>query len=50
MLVHQPFGAYVDLLIKKVSDWPNLEKNKAIQERGSLTKLINNMIMYNVKK
>jgi len=46
MLVHQPFGAYVDLLVKKVSDWPDLERNKAIQERGSLGKLINNMIIF----
>jgi len=49
MFVHQLFGAHVDLLVKKVSDWPNLDKNKAIQERGSL-KLINNMITYNVEK
>jgi len=33
MLVHQLFGAYVDLLVKKVNDRPDLDKNKAMQER-----------------
>ena len=33
MLVHQVFGAYVDLLVKEVSDRPDLDNNKAIYKR-----------------
>ena len=46
MLVHQLSGAYVDLLVKKGSDWPDLDKNKV--ERGSPWKLINNMIIFEI--
>lgn len=51
MLVHQVFGAYVDLLVKEVSDRPDLETiiKSNLSKRESLRILINNTIMHQSK-
>lgn len=47
VLVYQPLGAHIHLLVKKVGYWPYLDKNKTIKGRRS-ARSHDNMIIFEV--